>query len=228
MSDSTVLVTGAGDGLGREVATAFSAEGWVVVIGAETEDGLAATIEACEDEGASATGIRANVRDEFDLERLAKTAAGFGPSPGIDAVVPAGEARHDEPGESPIEQASYAAFDDHWRANARGVFATIRETLPHLTDDARVLVPTAGSPDEVPAAGSYGVSKAGAAAVARAFATDTEYAVGRIDPTELRDDDRDPDAIGSLFVWAATTLDASELDDARVTPADREASLTDA
>lgn len=229
MSDSTVLVTGAGDGLGREVATAFAAAGWTVAIGAETADGLETTIDACEAAGASATGIRANVRDEFDIERLAKTAAGFGPSSGIDAVVPAGEARHADPDESSIAQASYAAFDDHWRANARGVFATIREALPHLTEGGRVLVPTTGSADEAPGAGgSYGVSKAGAAAVARAFATDTDYAVGRIDPSGFRDDDRDQDSVGSLFVWAATTLAPSDLDDARVTPADREESAPDA
>lgn len=226
MADSTVLVTGAGEGLGREVATAFAAQGWTVAVGAEAADELEETVAACEAEGVSATGIRANVRDEFDLERLAKTAAGVGPSAGIDAVVPAGEARHEDR-EAPIDEASYAAFDDHWRANARGVFATIREALPHLTETGRVLVPTAGTSDEAPA-GSYGVSKAGAAAVARAFASDTAYAVGRIDPTARRDDEGDLESAGSLFVWAATAVDASALDDARLTRADREESLTDA
>lgn len=228
MSDSTVLVTGAGEGLGREVATAFAARGWTVVVGAETADALAETVAACEDEGVSATGIRANVRDEFDLERLAKAAAGFGPSAGIDAVVPAGDVRHGDPDASPIDADSYAAFDDHWRANARGVYAAIVEALPHLTDDARVLVPTiAAAAEATPETGSYGVSKAGAEAVARAFAADTDYAVGLVDPTASRDDG-DPDARGELFVWAATALEASELDGARVTRADRPESPTDA
>jgi 3-oxoacyl-[acyl-carrier protein] reductase len=122
---------------------------------------------------------------------------------------------HGSPGETPLTAESYAAFDDTLRTNCRGVYATIRESLPHLTDDACVLVPTGGIGHETRAGyGSYAVSKAATEALVRGFSAELDGTVVGIDPgvvgTDMMEGDgRDPEDVAGLFVWAAT--DAAEV-----------------
>ncbi len=106
----------------------------------------------------------------------------------------------------------------YWQTNVRGVYATIRESLPYLTGAARVLVPTGRVAREPQSGiGTYAVSKAGAEAVARGFAVDTEYTVGALDLDQLATEltgghGRDPSTIGPMFYWAATAADPTPLD----------------
>jgi len=218
MDGTTAVVTGGTRGIGRAVAEAFATEGATVVVGARDRDEVAATVDELERAGATADGHRTDVRDEYDVERLTETAARAGTASGIDVVVPAAGVYHGEPGETPTDDESYAAFDDHWRTNGRGAYATIRESLPHLTDGARILVPTgAVARDGSAGYGSYAISKATAEAVARGFAADTEYVVGCLDPgivaTELSGGTgRDPASVAPMFVWAATEAAPEALD----------------
>ncbi|WP_154658585.1 SDR family NAD(P)-dependent oxidoreductase [Halopiger djelfimassiliensis] len=224
MHETTVVVTGGTRGIGRAVAAAVADEGATVVVGARDGDAVSETVSALEarlessNADATATGVRTDVRDEFDVERLVETAAKAGPTNGIDVVVPAAGVYHGEPGATPLDEAPYSAFDDHWRTNGRGVFATIREAIAHLNDGARVLVPTgAVARDHEPGYGGYAVSKATAEAVARGFAADTEYVVGCLDPGQVataltNGRGRDPDSVAGLFVWAATEASPDEID----------------
>ena len=217
MHDDTAVVTGATRGIGRAVAREFADAGADVAIGAREADEVDETVEAIEAAGGSASGVRTDVRDEYDVERLLEPAARFGTA-GVDYVVANAGVYHGDPGETPLPGESYAAFDDHLRTNARGVFATVREAVPHLADDARVLVPTGSVAREAtPGTGSYAVSKAGAEAVARGFAADLDVPVGCVDPgvvaTRLSGDGgRDPDEVAPMFRWAATEADAERLD----------------
>ncbi|MFC7154138.1 SDR family NAD(P)-dependent oxidoreductase [Halomarina halobia] len=216
MEESTAVVTGASRGIGASVARLFAERGAHVVLCARGEDALQPVVADVEAGGGSATALRADARDEFDLERLMAVAAREGG--GIDLLVPCAGVYHGAPGETPLAEESYAAVDDHLRTNGRGVYAAVREAVPHLNDGARVLVPSGGvARDARPGYGSYAVSKALAEALVRQFAAELDAAVGVIDPGTVSTDltggtGRDPDDVAPMFAWAATDAPAEEVD----------------
>jgi len=207
MDGTNAVVTGASRGIGASVVRAFADEGARVTCCARSRDELDAVVESA---GETVTGVRADVRDEFDVERLMETAAGSG---AIDVVVANAAVNHGEPGERPLQEESYTRFDDAVRTNLRGVFATVREALPHLAPDGRILVPSGGvARESTPGMGAYAVSKAGAEALVRGFAADLDRSVAVVDPgyvaTDLSGDKgRDPDDVAPMFVWAARDAD---------------------
>ena len=214
MNGTTVVVTGAADSVGRAVTTRVIDRGATVVLGDRDGDRLD---ELVADHDGSVTGVRTNVRDEFDVERLMETASRFGESGGIDVVVAADAVRHGSVGSTPLDEESYTAFDDHMRTNARGVFATIVEASAHLNADARLLVPTEPAAREsTPGSGSYAVSRAAAEAVVRGFAADLPQTVSAVDVGALgatgEPIERSLDDVASLFVWAATDAEAPSID----------------
>lgn len=201
--EPTVAITGATSGIGRAVAEAFVDEGAFVAVSGRDGDAVDQTVAALNESGdedggrdegegesgsedaGTAWGARVDVRDEFDLERFfEKVAREAGP---IDVVFANAAVFHGGPGESPTDETSYADYDDTMRTNARGVFATIAEAVPHLADDARVVVPSGGVAHESRSGmGAYAVSKAAAEAVARGFAADLSATVGVVDPGSSR------------------------------------------
>jgi NAD(P)-dependent dehydrogenase (short-subunit alcohol dehydrogenase family) len=141
----------------------------------------------------------------------------------IDLVVANAGIYRGPPGETPLRDEDYGTFDDHLETNARGVFVTIREALPSLSPDGRILVPS-GSVARTSKAGvgSYAVSKAAAEAIVRGFAAELEQTVAIVDPGQVSTDlmngatGRDPDEIAELFHWVATEADPAEIDGAVV------------
>jgi 3-oxoacyl-[acyl-carrier protein] reductase len=216
MDGQTAVITGASRGIGEAVAHAFADAGAHVLVCARDGDAIEATAQEIQEEGGSATAMRADVRDEFDVERLMERAAREGGT--IDVVVANAGVYHGEAGQTPLSDESYSAFDDHLRTNARGVFATIREALPHLAPDARILV-ASGVVARDPKAGygSYGVSKAAAESVAMHFADDLAQPVAVVDPgqaaTELTGGrGRDTADVAGQFRWAASAADPDLID----------------
>ena len=217
MDGDTAVVTGASRGIGKAVATAFAEAGAHVVICARSKGGIETVAEEIESNGGEATTVRADVRDEFDVERLMEMAAEL--SGEIDHVVANAAVYHGEAGSTPLTEESYSVFDDHMRTNARGAFATIREAIPHLSPEARILVASGSVAREpYPGYGSYAVSKAAAEAIARGFGADTEQVIGVVDPgqvaTELSGQERghDPEDVAAQFLWAAREAPAELLD----------------
>jgi len=238
--DTTVAITGATSGIGRAVAEAFVDAGAFVAVSGRDADAVDRTVaalngnaegdgtaddaadgESGDGPGGTAWGARVDVRDEFDLERFfERVAREAGP---IDVVFANAAVLHGAPGEKPVSDLSYADYDDTMRTNARGVFATIREAVPHLAADARVVVPSGSvAHDSTAGMGAYAVSKAAAEAVARGFAADLDATVGVVDPglvaTDLtgKERARDPESVAPLFVWAATEAPADDLDGDRL------------
>jgi NAD(P)-dependent dehydrogenase (short-subunit alcohol dehydrogenase family) len=218
MDGQTAVVTGASRGIGAAVARSFADAGAHVVICARDQEGLDTVAAEIRERGGTATALRTDVRDEFDVERLMERAAREGG--GVDCVVANAGVYHGDPGGTPLSEESYAAFDDHLRTNARGVFSTVRESLPHLTQDARVLVSSGAIAREPkPGFGSYAVSKAAAEAVAFRFSADIEQAVGVVDPGQVATDltdgrGHDPADAATQFRWAASEADPETVDGA--------------
>jgi hypothetical protein len=215
----TAVVTGASRGVGEAVARLFASEGTHVVVCAREADDIEAVADDIAAAGGSVAAMRADVRDEFDIERLMETAAREGENEGIDCVVANAGVYHGEPGETPLAAESYSAFDDTLRINARGVFTTIREAAPHLSDGARAVVPSGRIAREATAGfGAYAVSKAAAEAVARQFAAELEATVGVLDLGQVEtaltgySGGRAPEDVAPMFWWAATAADAETLD----------------
>lgn len=212
----TVVITGVSRGWGAAAARAFLAEDDRVVGCARDREALDAFAANVADEPGELIVQRADVRDEFDVERLMETAAReWGP---IDILFANAGVYHGTPGQTPLAEDAYSAFDEHLRTNGRGVFTTVKEAVPHLAADARVLVPSGRIAREAkPGFGSYAVSKTLAEAAARQFAVELEVPVGIVDPgqlsTELTDhaQGRDPQDVAGLIVWAATEVKPEDL-----------------
>jgi NAD(P)-dependent dehydrogenase (short-subunit alcohol dehydrogenase family) len=215
MAERTAVVTGASRGIGEQVARTLAATGVHVILCARDADEIQAVADDIESGGGAVTALRADVRDQFDVERLVERAAKVGGP--ITYLVPNAGVYHGSPGETPLSEESYAAFDDHMRTNARGVFATVREAMPHLADDARIVVPTGAVAREgMPGYGSYAVSKAAAEAIVRGFAVDLGVPIGAVDPGQVStalsgDGGRDPAAVARMVRWALEDLPAEEL-----------------
>jgi 3-oxoacyl-[acyl-carrier protein] reductase len=215
----TAVVTGASRGVGEAVARRFAAEGVHVVLCARDAEELDAVAGKVSAAGGAATAMRADVRDEYDVERLMETATRAGETGGIDCVVANAGVYHGAPGETPLDEESYSGFDDTLRVNVRGVFTTIREAVPHLTEGARAFVPSGAVAREAKSGfGAYAVSKAGAEAVVRQFAAELDAVVGVLDlgqvETELTNhmQGRAPEDVAPMFWWAATAADAGTVD----------------
>jgi NAD(P)-dependent dehydrogenase (short-subunit alcohol dehydrogenase family) len=212
MDGTNAVVTGASRGTGAAVVRRFAAEGARVTCCARTRAAVESVAESAD---GPVTAVQADVRDEDDVVRLMETAAREGD---VDVVVANAAVAHGRPGERPLDDISYDAFDDTVSTNVRGVFATVREALPHLADDGRVLVPSGPVAREATAGmGAYAVSKAGAEALVRGFSADVDPAVGVVDPGAVATDltgetGRDPEAVAPMFVWAARDADPADVD----------------
>lgn len=216
MDERTVVVTGGTRGIGEAVVRTLVEDGAHVVTCARDADALDALAADLADAPGRVTTQRADVRDEYDVERFLETAAREGE--GLDAVVANAGVYHGDTGETPIDEEAYAAFDDHYRTNARGVFATFREAVPHLADDARLLALSGRVAREPqPGLGSYAVSKAATEAVVRQFAADLDVPAAVVDPgtvaTDLTDGKgMDPERAAPLVAWALDEADPDTLD----------------
>ncbi|NML17141.1 SDR family NAD(P)-dependent oxidoreductase [Azohydromonas caseinilytica] len=123
-TDHTVIVTGAGSGIGRGIAERFAEEGANVVLAGRTEEKLQAVAGAMD---TARTLVQpCDVRDFAQVERLvAATLARFG---GIDVLVNnAGIAP-----EGSVTDTSLEDWHDTLQTDLSGVFHGCKAALPHL------------------------------------------------------------------------------------------------
>jgi NAD(P)-dependent dehydrogenase (short-subunit alcohol dehydrogenase family) len=128
----TVVVTGASQGIGRVVATAFGAQGDRVVLAARNIDNLAETAADVDRVGGTAEVVATDVTSWDSVSKMASSVAAL--SDAADVVVansgvggPSGVLWELDPDE----------WDATFAVNVRGVFLTAKALLPAMIDRRR-------------------------------------------------------------------------------------------
>jgi short-subunit dehydrogenase len=122
-----IVVTGASDGIGAELARQLAAPGVSLALAARSEDRLAEIRKQCEAKGAQAIVVRCDVSREPDCRNLVEVAAReLG---GIDILVNnAGVSGH-----AMLEEVTdFAWYEQMMRVNYFGTLWCTRHALPHL------------------------------------------------------------------------------------------------
>ena len=127
LNGQSVIVTGAGNGIGQAIALAFAASGaHVVVADVLAEDGRQ-TVARISDDGGSAAFVEADVAKADDADRLVASAVEhFG---GVDVLVNnagVGGSR------LPVHELEPDDFDRVINVNLRGTFLCSKYAIPHL------------------------------------------------------------------------------------------------
>ena len=123
----TVVVTGAGGGIGRAAAARLAAEGASVVLVDRAHDALAETQAAVERTGAAALAVEADVTKWSDVQRYVAAAIerfggidGFFNNAGILGAV------------SPLTEYAETAFDRVMAVNVKGVWLGMKAVAPAM------------------------------------------------------------------------------------------------
>ncbi|HEV2124905.1 MAG TPA: SDR family NAD(P)-dependent oxidoreductase, partial [Chloroflexota bacterium] len=127
VENKVALVTGGGSGIGEAACRALAREGAAVAVVDYRQEAAEAVAQSIRDSGGRAVGVRADVREEPDMQAAAARAVEeFGglhivfANAGINGM------------QCPIEEMSL----EEWRAtidtNLTGTFLTIKHAIPHL------------------------------------------------------------------------------------------------
>jgi NAD(P)-dependent dehydrogenase (short-subunit alcohol dehydrogenase family) len=128
LSGRTVLVTGAGGGVGRGVALACASEGAHVVVTSRGENG-AETVALIETRGGAAEWIRCDVTRQSDVEAAVDSAVAS--TGGLDAVVHnATSRRSSEPVR--LEAVDDELWEEHASVSLRAAYYCATAARPHL------------------------------------------------------------------------------------------------
>jgi NAD(P)-dependent dehydrogenase (short-subunit alcohol dehydrogenase family) len=133
----TVLVTGAGGGLGRAFALGFASRGHRVAVADIDVDGAEETARLVKDTGAEAWSGRVDVTDEASTRELAEQVADFGDG-SVDVLVN-NAAVYGTVTRSPLEDIDPAEWDLVMAVNLKGPWLMTRAVSPYLPDGGRVV-----------------------------------------------------------------------------------------
>jgi NAD(P)-dependent dehydrogenase (short-subunit alcohol dehydrogenase family) len=170
LEGKVALVSGAGPGLGRDVALAFGREGATVVVGARTQDRVDALAAEVEGQGAKALALRLDVTDAGSCrDTVAQIVEAFG---ALDILV--NNAFNDG------DHRRFLDADlDRWRAtmdvNFFGTLQLTQAVAPQMVaqgDGRIVMINTMSAVRMRPRFGAYTGSKAALAAVTKILASE--------------------------------------------------------
>lgn len=136
LRDRRALITGGDSGIGRAVTVAFAKEGADSVFGYLSEDADAQnTADLVQAEGRRAVGVRGDLADESHCGHLVRRAVDeLG---GIDILVEHAATQ------TPVDDFTDLTTEQLRRTfdvNVMGVFWTIREALPHMSDGGSIII----------------------------------------------------------------------------------------
>ncbi|MFF4255211.1 SDR family NAD(P)-dependent oxidoreductase [Streptomyces sp. NPDC001663] len=128
----SVIVTGAGSGIGRAAAVAFAAEGAKVLVADLNADGAKAVVEEIEQAGGTAVAVVGDLSEQSVVDQVVQAAVdGFG---GVDVLV-------NNAGIMDRMSALADVDDAEWerviRVNLTAPFLLTRAVLPHMLQASR-------------------------------------------------------------------------------------------
>lgn len=160
-----IMITGAGSGLGREIALRWAREGWRLALSDVSDDGLQETLKLVREAGGDGFIQRCDVRDYSQLTAFAQACEQkFG---GIDIIVNnAGVASGGFFGELSLED-----WDWQVAINLMGVVKGCKAFLPLLEQSKGKIVNIASMAAlmQGPAMSNYNVAKAGVVALSESL-----------------------------------------------------------
>ncbi len=129
LTDKVAVVTGAGQGLGRELALRFAAEGATVVLAARSADKLATVADEVAAAGGSAVPVPTDIAREDEVAALRdRVASELGP---VDVLVNNSGVAGPT---APLWEQSREAWDATFAVNVTGVFLMCRAFLPAMVE----------------------------------------------------------------------------------------------
>ncbi|NKX54216.1 SDR family NAD(P)-dependent oxidoreductase [Arthrobacter mobilis] len=166
--DRTVLVTGAGSGIGRAAAVAFGAEGARVVASDVDPQAAAGTAELIDAAGGTADSFAADVSAESDVEALIGFAvARFG---GLDAALN----NAGVPGAvGPLDELDSVGWERVQNTNLRGVWLCLKYEVGHMKNHGGGAIVNVSSVAGIvgnPGSAAYTAAKHGVVGLTRAAA----------------------------------------------------------
>ncbi len=170
LTGKVAVITGAGRGIGRAIASGFAEQGAKVVCAARTQGQIDETARAIRDVGGDAIAVPCDVSDAAAVERLyAETRAHFG---AVDIVVANAGGNLSR---ASVEEGDIADWERTVRVNLIGVYFSCKFAIPDLKGKGgHIIVIGSGVGHRVvdTAHSAYGASKAGAWMFVRALAAE--------------------------------------------------------
>lgn len=159
LSGKVAVVTGAGRGIGRAIATGFAGAGASICCSARTEAEIAETTSRIRDNGGKAIARVADVTDfESMVDLFAHASETFG---GVDIVVVNAGVSLDK---KTVEESAPSDWKKNIEVNLVGAYHTAKASIPHLRERGGgkiILIGSGLGHRGIPTRSGYACSKAG-------------------------------------------------------------------